>query len=98
MFRLSYQFALHYSGKRQGRGNGRTSPPLSHRQRPHLRQRRQHHLRTRASFLNPIVTQQVNHLLCPRILRRMSGVLEETGNPGNLVTLRVITRLLLPLG
>jgi len=34
----------------------------------------------------------------PRILQRMSGVLEETGNPGNLVTLRGITRLLLPLG
>jgi geranylgeranyl reductase family protein len=33
-----------------------------------------------------------------RILHRMSGVLEETGNPGNLVTLRGITRLLLPLG
>ena len=33
----------------------------------------------------------------PRILRRMAGVLEETGNPGNLVSLRGITRLLLPI-
>ena len=33
----------------------------------------------------------------PRILRRMEGVLEETGNPGNLVSLRGLTRLFLPL-
>jgi geranylgeranyl reductase family protein len=33
----------------------------------------------------------------PRILRRMAGVLEETGNPGNLVSLRGIARLFLPL-
>lgn len=33
----------------------------------------------------------------PRILRRMAGVLEETGNPGNLVSLRGMARLLLPL-
>jgi geranylgeranyl reductase family protein len=33
----------------------------------------------------------------PRILRRMSAVLEETGNPGNLVSLRGITRLFLPI-
>lgn len=32
----------------------------------------------------------------PAILRRMAGVLEETGNPGNLVSLRGIARLLLP--
>ncbi len=32
----------------------------------------------------------------PAILRRMAGVLEETGNPGNLVSLRGITRLFLP--
>jgi geranylgeranyl reductase family protein len=32
-----------------------------------------------------------------RILRRMAGVLEETGNPGNLVSLRGITKLFLPL-
>ena len=32
-----------------------------------------------------------------RILRRMEGVLEETGNPGNLVSLRGIARLLLPI-
>ena len=33
----------------------------------------------------------------PRILRRMAGVLEEKGNPGNLVSLRGITRLFLPI-
>ena len=33
----------------------------------------------------------------PRILKRMEGVLEETGNPGNLVSLRGITRLFLPI-
>ena len=33
----------------------------------------------------------------PRILRRMSAVLEEKGNPGNLVSLRGILRLFLPL-
>ena len=33
----------------------------------------------------------------PRILRRMEGVLEETGNPGNLVSLRGLTRLFLPI-
>ena len=33
----------------------------------------------------------------PRILRRMEGVLEETGNPGNLVSLRGMTRLFLPI-
>ena len=32
-----------------------------------------------------------------RILRRMAGVLEETGNPGNLVSLRGLTRLFLPI-
>jgi flavin-dependent dehydrogenase len=32
-----------------------------------------------------------------RILRRMAGVLEETGNPGNLVSLRGMTRLFLPI-
>jgi len=32
-----------------------------------------------------------------RILRRMEGVLEETNNPGNLVTLRGLTRLFLPI-
>ena len=32
-----------------------------------------------------------------RILRRMEGVLEETGNPGNLVSLRGIVRLFLPI-
>ncbi len=31
-----------------------------------------------------------------RILRRMAGVLEETGNPGNLISLRGITQLFLP--
>ncbi len=33
----------------------------------------------------------------PAILRRMAGVLEETGNPGNLVSLRGISRLFLPM-
>jgi geranylgeranyl reductase family protein len=33
----------------------------------------------------------------PRILRRMSAVLEEKGNPGNLVSLRGILRLFMPL-
>jgi flavin-dependent dehydrogenase len=33
----------------------------------------------------------------PRILRRMEGVLEETGNPGHLVSLRGITKLFLPI-
>ncbi len=32
-----------------------------------------------------------------RILRRMQGVLEETGNPGNLVSLRGLSRLFLPI-
>ena len=32
-----------------------------------------------------------------RILRRMEGVLEETRNPGNLVSLRGIVRLFLPI-
>jgi flavin-dependent dehydrogenase len=32
-----------------------------------------------------------------RIRRRMEGVLEETNNPGNLVTLRGLTRLFLPI-
>jgi geranylgeranyl reductase family protein len=32
-----------------------------------------------------------------RILRRMEGVLEETGNPGNLVSARGIARLFLPI-
>jgi flavin-dependent dehydrogenase len=32
-----------------------------------------------------------------RILRRMEGVLEETQNPGNLVSLRGIAKLLLPI-
>jgi hypothetical protein len=31
-----------------------------------------------------------------RILRRMAGVLEETGNPGNLVSLRGIFKLFVP--
>ena len=31
----------------------------------------------------------------PRLLRRMSGVLEETSNPGNLVSLKGLTRLFL---
>lgn len=33
----------------------------------------------------------------PRILKRMEGVLEETGNPGHLVSLRGITKLFLPI-
>ncbi len=33
----------------------------------------------------------------PRILRRMSAVLEEKGNPGNLFTLRGIVRLFVPI-
>ena len=33
----------------------------------------------------------------PRILNRMSAVLEEKGNPGHLVSLRGIVRLFLPL-
>ena len=33
----------------------------------------------------------------PRILRRMSGVLEETANPGNLVSARDIAKLFLPI-
>ena len=33
----------------------------------------------------------------PRILRRMSSVLEEKGNPGNLVSLRGIVRLFVPI-
>ena len=33
----------------------------------------------------------------PRILARMAGVLEETHNPGQLFTLRGLTRLLLPI-
>ena len=33
----------------------------------------------------------------PAILRRMAGVLNETGNPGNLVSLRGISRLFLPI-
>ncbi|MBL0150474.1 MAG: NAD(P)/FAD-dependent oxidoreductase [Ideonella sp.] len=32
----------------------------------------------------------------PRILRRMAGVLEETGNPGNLVSLRGLFKLFVP--
>ncbi len=32
-----------------------------------------------------------------RILRRMSGVLEETGNPGNLVSVRGLAKLFLPI-
>ncbi|MFI4931228.1 MAG: NAD(P)/FAD-dependent oxidoreductase [Burkholderiales bacterium] len=32
-----------------------------------------------------------------RILRRMEGVLEETGNPGNLISVRGIVRLFLPI-
>jgi flavin-dependent dehydrogenase len=32
-----------------------------------------------------------------RILRRMSAVLEEKGNPGNLVSLRGIIRLFVPI-
>jgi flavin-dependent dehydrogenase len=33
----------------------------------------------------------------PRILRRMAGVLEETGNPGNLVSLRGLAKLFVPI-
>ena len=33
----------------------------------------------------------------PRILARMAGVLEETNNPGHLITLRGLTRLFVPL-
>jgi flavin-dependent dehydrogenase len=33
----------------------------------------------------------------PRILKRMEGVLEETGNPGHLVSLRGLTKLFLPI-
>ncbi len=33
----------------------------------------------------------------PRILKRMCGVLEETNNPGNLLSVRGITRLFLPI-
>jgi flavin-dependent dehydrogenase len=33
----------------------------------------------------------------PRVLRRMSGVLEETANPGNLVSVRGIAKLFLPI-
>jgi menaquinone-9 beta-reductase len=33
----------------------------------------------------------------PRILRRMSGVLEETANPGNLVSARGLAKLFLPI-
>jgi menaquinone-9 beta-reductase len=33
----------------------------------------------------------------PRILRRMSAVLEEQGNPGNLISLRGIVRLFVPI-
>jgi flavin-dependent dehydrogenase len=32
-----------------------------------------------------------------RVLRRMSGVLEETGNPGNRVSVRGIVKLLVPI-
>ena len=32
-----------------------------------------------------------------RILRRMANVLEERGNPGNLVSVRGIARLFLPI-
>ena len=32
-----------------------------------------------------------------RILRRMSGVLNETNNPGNLVSVRGLARLFLPI-
>ena len=32
-----------------------------------------------------------------RILKRMEGVLEETSNPGNLVSARGIARLFLPI-
>jgi len=32
-----------------------------------------------------------------RVLRRMSGVLDETGNPGNLVSVRGITKLFVPI-
>jgi flavin-dependent dehydrogenase len=33
----------------------------------------------------------------PRVLRRMSGVLDEKGNPGNLISLRGMLRLFLPI-
>ena len=33
----------------------------------------------------------------PRILRRMSAVLEERGNPGNLMSLRGMLRLFIPI-
>jgi hypothetical protein len=32
----------------------------------------------------------------PRLLQRMAGVLEETSNPGNLVSVRGILKVLLP--
>jgi geranylgeranyl reductase family protein len=34
----------------------------------------------------------------PRVMRRMSAVLEETGNPGNLLSVRGILKLFLPIG
>ena len=33
----------------------------------------------------------------PRILRRMSAVLDETGNPGTLMSLRGFVRLFVPI-
>ena len=33
----------------------------------------------------------------PRMLRRMSGVLEEKGNPGNLICVRGFLRLFIPI-
>ena len=46
-------------------------------------------------WLADLLIWRANH--SPRILRRMEGVLEETGNPGNLVSLRGLTRLFLPI-
>ena len=46
-------------------------------------------------WLADLLIWRANH--SKRILRRMEGVLEETGNPGNLVSVRGIVRLFLPI-
>ena len=46
-------------------------------------------------WLADLVIWRARH--SPRILRRMSGVLEETTNPGNLVSARGIAKLFLPI-
>ncbi|NRF66313.1 FAD-dependent monooxygenase [Aquincola sp. S2] len=46
-------------------------------------------------WLADLLIWRANH--SPRILRRMEGVLEETGNPGHLVSLRGLTKLFLPI-